>query len=124
MDNDGAKSAVRADGVNYIDAVAISHEFTDHCHKQTLMEVPKTVPVFAWSKASAVVKGFKWFEKVAEIPAFTKDWRDTSIGESPPSSGLAFAAGRLTSSCLIPSLNAANALFSADGKTHSLNGSA
>jgi hypothetical protein len=30
-----------------IDAVAVSHEFTDHCHKDTLLEVHKDVPVFA-----------------------------------------------------------------------------
>jgi hypothetical protein len=30
-----------------IDAVAICHEFTDHCHKETLEEVGKDVPVFA-----------------------------------------------------------------------------
>lgn len=30
-----------------IDAVAISHEFTDHCHKDTLLEVHKDVPVLA-----------------------------------------------------------------------------
>lgn len=30
-----------------IDAVAISHEFTDHCHKETLLEVHQDVPVFA-----------------------------------------------------------------------------
>ncbi len=30
-----------------IDAVAISHEFTDHCHKDTLLEVHPDVPVFA-----------------------------------------------------------------------------
>lgn len=32
---------------SFIDAVAISHEFTDHCHKETLMEVHPDVPVFA-----------------------------------------------------------------------------
>jgi hypothetical protein len=31
----------------FIDAVAISHEFTDHCHKDTLLEVHRDVPVFA-----------------------------------------------------------------------------
>ena len=31
----------------FIDAVAISHEFTDHCHKDTLLEVHPDVPVFA-----------------------------------------------------------------------------
>ena len=30
-----------------VDAVAISHEFTDHCHKETLLEVHPDVPVFA-----------------------------------------------------------------------------
>lgn len=30
-----------------VDAVAISHEFTDHCHKNTLLEVHPNVPVFA-----------------------------------------------------------------------------
>lgn len=31
----------------FIDAVAISHEFTDHCHQQTLLQVHPDVPVFA-----------------------------------------------------------------------------
>lgn len=30
-----------------IDAVAISHEFTDHCHQETLLTVHADVPVFA-----------------------------------------------------------------------------
>lgn len=30
-----------------IDAVAISHEFTDHCHEQTLRELDPDTPVFA-----------------------------------------------------------------------------
>lgn len=29
-----------------IDAVVICHEFTDHCHKDTLLEVDERVPVF------------------------------------------------------------------------------
>jgi hypothetical protein len=36
-----------ADTETLVDAVAISHEFTDHCHKDTLLEVHKDVPVFA-----------------------------------------------------------------------------
>ena len=31
----------------FIDVVTISHEFTDHCHKDTLLEVHPDVPVFA-----------------------------------------------------------------------------
>jgi hypothetical protein len=32
---------------SFIDAVAVSHEFTDHCHRETLEEVHPDVPVFA-----------------------------------------------------------------------------
>jgi hypothetical protein len=32
---------------SYIDCVAVSHEFTDHCHKETLLEVHRDVPVLA-----------------------------------------------------------------------------
>lgn len=45
----GRKSNAQA-GANietFVDAVAISHEFTDHCHKETLLEVHPDVPVFA-----------------------------------------------------------------------------
>jgi hypothetical protein len=38
-------SAEREEGG--IDVVAVCHEFTDHCHKDTLIEVGKDVPVFA-----------------------------------------------------------------------------
>ena len=31
----------------FIDAVAISHQFTDHCHEQTMRDVHPDVPVFA-----------------------------------------------------------------------------
>lgn len=36
-----------ADIETFVDAVAISHEFTDHCHKETLLEIHPDVPVFA-----------------------------------------------------------------------------
>lgn len=38
---------IKAEEETFIDAVAISHEFTDHCHKETLLEVHPDVPVFA-----------------------------------------------------------------------------
>jgi hypothetical protein len=31
----------------FIDAVAVSHQFTDHCHEQTMRTVHPNVPVFA-----------------------------------------------------------------------------
>ena len=42
-----SKVDAAAEGQTFIDAVAISHEFTDHCHKDTLLEVHPDVPVFA-----------------------------------------------------------------------------
>jgi L-ascorbate metabolism protein UlaG (beta-lactamase superfamily) len=41
------RKAEDLDEESYVDCVAISHEFTDHCHKETLLEVHKDVPVFA-----------------------------------------------------------------------------
>lgn len=38
-----------------IDAVAVSHEFTDHCHKDTLLEVHSDVPVFATDVGTALL---------------------------------------------------------------------
>jgi len=32
---------------SYIDVVVISHEFTDHCHRETLEQVDREVPVLA-----------------------------------------------------------------------------
>ena len=42
----------------YIDAVVVSHEFTDHCHKETLLEVNRETPVFA-TKVSPSKSFFK-----------------------------------------------------------------
>jgi L-ascorbate metabolism protein UlaG (beta-lactamase superfamily) len=43
----GRADAVAVEEETFIDVVAISHEFTDHCHKDTLLEVSKDVPVLA-----------------------------------------------------------------------------
>lgn len=68
-------------GPSYIDAVAISHEFTDHCHKATLLELPKSTPVFAWSKAAKLIRGWAHFDEVIEVERFKGDWRETKAGE-------------------------------------------
>ena len=47
MDVDMEDGKCEASEGTVIDAVAISHEFTDHCHRETLMEVHRDVPVFA-----------------------------------------------------------------------------
>ncbi|KAF2182547.1 hypothetical protein K469DRAFT_669530 [Zopfia rhizophila CBS 207.26] len=66
----------------FIDAVAISHEFTDHCHKETLLEVNKDVPVFATEKAATLIHSFSHFHTILSIPTFTPsnpDWRSHSL---------------------------------------------
>lgn len=63
----------------YIDAVCCSHEFTDHCHKVTLQEIPSDVPVFAPRKAARLVKSWNHFTTIVEIPVLQAgfDWRAT-----------------------------------------------
>lgn len=63
---------------NTIDAVVVSHEFTDHMHKETLLEIPQTVPVFATVKAAGIIRSWKHFDFVADIPRFNGDWRMSS----------------------------------------------
>nr|OQO16094.1 hypothetical protein B0A51_16114 [Rachicladosporium sp. CCFEE 5018] len=66
-----------------IDAVAISHEFTDHCHEATLREVGRDVPVFAVKKAAKLIQGWKHFRTVVQVPVYKPgdrlDWRETSL---------------------------------------------
>jgi hypothetical protein len=65
----------------YIDAVAISHEFTDHCHKATLLELDPSVPVFATEKAANLIRSWNHFHQVylpATFSARQLDWRETS----------------------------------------------
>ena len=44
---------------SFIDCVAISHEFTDHCHKETLLEVHGDVPVFTTEVRSIAIPSHK-----------------------------------------------------------------
>jgi len=52
---------------NAIDLVVVSHEFTDHCHKDTLLEVASTVAVLAPPKAAALIRDFDHFDRVVDI---------------------------------------------------------
>ncbi|KAF2681153.1 hypothetical protein K458DRAFT_392379 [Lentithecium fluviatile CBS 122367] len=66
----------------FIDAVAVSHEFTDHCHKDTLLEVHKDVPVFATEEAAKLISSFSHFRTVITTPTFSAenpDWHDYSL---------------------------------------------
>lgn len=56
-----------------IDAVVISHEFSDHCHEATLKVLPTTIPVFAPRKAASVVKSWQHFEHIVEISMYVEN---------------------------------------------------
>ena len=69
-----------------IDAVLLSHEFSDHTHKETLLELDPIIPVFATQRAADLVRSWHFFKQVFTIPTFstqTPDWRETSIGSLP-----------------------------------------
>ncbi|PQE03192.1 major facilitator superfamily protein [Rutstroemia sp. NJR-2017a BBW] len=63
------------DSETYLDAIVISHEFTDHMHKETLLELPAQVPVFATTKAADAIRSWGHFKLVMEIPRFEGSWR-------------------------------------------------
>jgi hypothetical protein len=75
-----------------IDAVVVSHEFTDHMHKETLLEVPASVPVFAASKAAGIIRSWRHFDVVVTLPTNltvkNRDWRVTSVEPLPPWLGI------------------------------------
>jgi hypothetical protein len=77
--------AATAELETFIDAVAISHEFTDHCHKDTLLEVHRDVPVFATEQAASLVSGWNHFRMVVTTPTFkdNADWHDYSLSPLP-----------------------------------------
>ena len=71
---------------SYIDAVVISHEFTDHCNKNTLLELDSETPVFATKSAANLIRSWDHFKMVQEIPPFSatdSDWRNTSLDPLP-----------------------------------------
>ena len=79
---------------NWIDAVVVSYEFSDHMHKETLHEIDPTVPVFATEKAASIIQQWKHFNNVSKLPTNPLlpgkpfDWRNTSLIELPPWIGI------------------------------------
>ncbi|THV44331.1 hypothetical protein BGAL_0670g00012 [Botrytis galanthina] len=82
---------IAGDG-SWIDAVVASHEFTDHMHKETLLEIPHTIPVFASSKAAAAITSWMHFDHVEEILRFDGDWRESSTEYLPDWVGISRVA--------------------------------
>lgn len=74
-------------GESLIDAVAVSHEFTDHCHKDTLLEIHPDVPVFAIKEAAKLIESWRHFRTVTTVNGFgvngDTDWRSTSLPPLP-----------------------------------------
>lgn len=70
---------------SFVDVVAVSHEFTDHCHKDTLLEVHKDVPVFATEQAANLISSWNHFRAVVTTPTFVDnaDWHDYSLSPLP-----------------------------------------
>ncbi|KAM0806359.1 hypothetical protein BDR22DRAFT_884082 [Usnea florida] len=71
---------------SYIDAVVVSHEFTDHCNKDTLLELDSDTPIFATKIAADRIRSWHYFRLVQEVPPFAttdSDWRHTSISPLP-----------------------------------------
>ena len=92
----------------YIDAVLISHEFTDHCNEHTLRELDVTTPIFAIKAAANVIRTWHHFTIVQDISNFAppcRDWTDFS-SSLPQWLGIA----RLVSSLDIGNLHSAGKL--------------
>ena len=74
-------------GETFIDAVTVSHEFTDHCHRETLIELHPNVPIFAIKEAADLVRGWKHFRTVVTVEPFgvggNNDWRVASVPPLP-----------------------------------------
>lgn len=70
---------------SFIDLVVISHEMTDHCHKTTLLEIIRSVPVFASPRAAALIRSWNHFDIVVDIPtgSIGLDWRTSSFSPLP-----------------------------------------
>ncbi|EHL01129.1 hypothetical protein M7I_2820 [Glarea lozoyensis 74030] len=64
-----------------VDLVVVSHEFTDHMHKDTLLDIDPKVPVMATSKAAGIIRGWKHFANVVDIDRFDGDWRSNSLAK-------------------------------------------
>ena len=79
------KKATAVAAESFVDAVAISHEFTDHCHKETLLEVHRDVPVFATEQAASLISSWTHFRSVTTTPTFEDhaDWHDYSLSPLP-----------------------------------------
>jgi Beta-lactamase superfamily domain len=50
-----------------IDFILISHQFTDHCHRETLMKFDVQTPVFAVKSAAELMRKWNHFDKIINL---------------------------------------------------------
>ncbi|KAL8303356.1 hypothetical protein RB600_007001 [Gaeumannomyces tritici] len=70
----------------FIDAVVVSHEFTDHCHRATLEELPRATPVFATDEAARLIGSWGHFDTVITTPPFSNTsptWKEALLACHP-----------------------------------------
>ncbi|KAG6006667.1 hypothetical protein E4U21_006812 [Claviceps maximensis] len=80
-----AEMGTRNSPVSMIDAVIVSHEFTDHCHQLTLLELPRATPIFASDVAADIIRSWSHFEQVITTPALgaSVPWSRLTVGPLP-----------------------------------------
>lgn len=67
-----------------INLIVISHEFSDHCHKETLLAIDSETPVLATTRAVSLIRSFKHFRHIQEIPLFSGSGQDCRERNLPP----------------------------------------
>ena len=85
LDHDITHASKDPSKASYVDLVIVSHEFTDHCHQATLLEIQSSVPVLAGKRAARLIKSWKHFQTVIEMSVFNNgcDWRKTTTFPLP-----------------------------------------
>ena len=68
----------------YIDAVIVSHEFTDHCNRGTLLELDPDTPIFANNTAANTIRAWNYFSSVTDIPEVSRTAPDWSMFTAKP----------------------------------------
>ena len=73
-----------------IDLVAIHFDATDHCNKESLLQLDKTVPVLAQPNAAKLITSWKHFDTVVQMPHFLTscprsdtDWKSRHVAPLP-----------------------------------------
>ncbi|KAL9600919.1 MAG: hypothetical protein Q9219_002854 [cf. Caloplaca sp. 3 TL-2023] len=72
---------------SHIDIVIVSHEFTDHCNRATLQEIPPETPIFAAEAAARLISSWHYFHHVHIIESLSKrnaDWSTTRTSAALP----------------------------------------